>query len=84
MPMKILNPNHESSLDLSAIWPNIAVMIMQKQGLKSITLTNEDCERHTSDDVCMAIAQDDNGLHLTLIPEAEGRALAKEMGGLPN
>ncbi len=83
MPTKILNPNHEASQQLDNIWPSLAIILMRKHGLSTVCITTEDLDNFCSD-VAIAVMEDDEGLHLTLMSMEQGEALAKLEGGLPN
>lgn len=81
MPTIVMNPNHEAVQDMTDVWPQIAVMLMLKHGLKSVTITEEDLVNMPKDS-CITIMEDHEGLHLTLVTMAEGIKLAKKHGGL--
>lgn len=83
MPTKILNPNHESSRNLDNMWPQLAIILMRKHGLDTVCITEEDLDRFC-EDVAMAVMEDDEGLHLTLMSMEDGHRLAELEGGLPN
>ena len=42
MPTSIMNPNSPMVEEMQDTWPSIALLIMQKQGLKTVCITRED------------------------------------------
>ena len=83
MSTTILNPNHGAVQNLDNLWPSLAIIMMRKHGLSTVCITPEDLENFCSD-VAIAVMENAEGLHLTLMSIEQGAELAKLEGGLPN
>ena len=83
MAAYVMNPNHEDAERLTDMWPQIALILMLKQGLKTVCITAEDCQK-LADDACVTVLENHEGMHLTIVTKAEGLEMAKGIGGLPN
>jgi hypothetical protein len=66
-------------------WHKIAALILHKLGRRDVVITAADIAAATGGDemLCVVLDEQADGLHVRLVTEAEGRALAKKAGGLP-
>lgn len=83
-----LNPNHKTVQTMHDQWHKLALLLMIKFGEHSVMITSEDldslCNLFPGDMPAIAISDKADGIHLDVIPLAEGQHLARAEGGLPS
>lgn len=76
-----MNPGHELANEYDDMWPNIAALIMKKLGVQRLLITPEDVEELLNEDTCLAIGENAEGLHISVITMAEAAKLAEDQRG---
>jgi hypothetical protein len=81
--MNSLNPNHPVSMMFTDQWHKVAALMMHKQGVKEIKITEMDL--HTfPPGLCITVGEINGEIVLRLVTPEEGARLAREAGGLPS
>lgn len=81
-----LNPNHAVTAEVREQWHKIVALLMSKFGKREVTITPKEIDRALTDVRGVNITvrfDDDRGIILKLVSDAEAVRLAKEEGGLP-
>lgn len=76
-----LNPNHAVTRQMEEHWHKIAAMLVQKSG-GHVILSLPDIESFPRNG-CITIQELEDGIHLRIVDERTGKALARKEGGLP-
>jgi hypothetical protein len=81
-----LNPNNETVQKLDDQYYKLLGLVIHKYDLGEVVITGEDLDKWIKDTdgmPCLYAHDKEDGLHIKVVSEAEGRKLAKEHGGLP-
>ncbi len=78
-----LNPNHKTAMTVSEHWHTICALLLMKGGSDHVVITTADIAKMAKD-ICIAVQELPDGLHLRIIGREEGERLARKEGGLPN
>jgi len=79
-----LNPNHGVVAELREQWYKMCAIIMFKQGLTRVVITNDDIERFVNSGYANIVAHPHgNVITITLVTDKEAARLARKEGGLP-
>lgn len=82
--MSALNPNHPVTRAMDGQWHKIAALIMAKAGIRSVVITPADIESlGQGGGTGIAIKDQPDGIHVWLVDQETGAALARKEGGLP-
>jgi len=80
------NPNHPVAQRIEGQWHKIAAMLVAKTGKRRVVISPAEVERLAASPEGVNITvrfDDERGIILTLVTDAEAERLASEEGGLP-
>lgn len=77
-----LNPNHPMVRKVDEQWHKLCALAMIAMGTDHVTITAREVHAMAAG-IFITIQEDDSGLHIRLVSEAEAHRLARENGGLP-
>lgn len=81
--MTELNPNHKATQAAHDQWHKITALLMHKIGVKQIVIMTKEINQAFSAQLNITVQFDDNvGIILSLVNDAEAEALARKEGGL--
>jgi hypothetical protein len=81
---RALNPNHPVTKEIDEQWYKICAVLMHKQGLTEVTITQADLESFlASGRANISVYPSGDIMTLRLHTDEEARKLAREAGGLP-
>ena len=75
------NPNHHMVRATNDSWHKIVVLLMQKQGLTEAIISERDVANLSKKALCIVVSEDQRGIVLRLVSDAEGQKLAAKQGG---
>jgi hypothetical protein len=85
--MSELNPNHPVTNAIRELWYKMAAVMLHKYDLGEVVITSKDLDQLTQvfggELPVVAVIAKDDGLHLKLVTETEGKRLSLEATGLP-
>ena len=83
MSVEQLNPNHPTSVAMDGQWAKMACLLLRKFQASEVVITMADLEAAAVEGAanCIGVRELPDGLHVYLVTEAEGRALAEQNGG---
>ncbi len=77
-----LNPNHPVTQQVSTQWHKIVALIMHKQKLENVVITEKDVIAVSN--MAVSIQEYSDGIHISLISMEDAEKLTKKEGGLPS
>ena len=75
------NPNHPMVRATNDSWHKIVALLMQKQGLTEVIISGRDVAHLSKKALCIVVSEDQRGIVLRLVSDAEGQKLAAKQGG---
>lgn len=75
------NPNHHMVRATNDSWHKIVALLMQKQGLTEVIISGRDVANLSKKALCIVVSEDQRGIVLRLVSDAEGQKLAAKQGG---
>ena len=75
------NPNHPMVRATNDSWHKIVALLMQKQGLTEVIISGRDVANLAKRALCIVVSEDQRGIVLSLVSDAEGQKLAAKHGG---
>jgi hypothetical protein len=83
-PPVVGNPNHPVVREMQEQWYKLCAIVMHKQGLTQIEITDADIEAFMrSGRANITVHPSGNVITLRLVSDAEAEGLARQEGGLP-
>jgi hypothetical protein len=78
MKMVELNPDHPTTRSLHDVWHTVCLMLMKKMKANEVIITQKDFFSVEPNAEVIVVQELDDGLHVKLVPVAEGIRLMEE------
>ena len=75
------NPDHPMVRATNDSWHKIVALLMQKQGLTEVIISERDVANLSKKALCIVVSEDQRGIVLRLTSDTEGQKLAAKHGG---